>query len=94
MTSQRRLSELEKKGYFEFFASAGKALDKIIVNTSAEDINKLADNIVHMLGTVKNIEQPVPSYSLLRVAREMNSPEMQKGFRIHDHFYEKIFTNQ
>jgi len=76
----KKLNEFEQKGYFEFFASVGKALDKIIVNTSAEEIDNLADNIVHMLNTVREMKQPVPGYSLFRIAREMNSPEMKKVF--------------
>jgi uncharacterized protein YjgD (DUF1641 family) len=76
----KQLNVLEQKGYFEFIAAVGKIIDKIIVNTSAEDINKLANNIVLGLNTIKNMTQPVPSYSILRVMREMNSAEMKKVF--------------
>jgi len=35
---------------------------------------------VHILNTLKNMTQPVPGYSIFRLMREMNSPELQKVF--------------
>jgi len=54
----RKLHELEQKGYFEFFREAGKIIDNIITNYSAEDVRLLADNIVTILDTIKNLTQP------------------------------------
>ena len=76
----KKMNGLEQKGYFDFIAALGKAMDKIVVNTSAEDIDRLTDNIVLGLNTVKNMKQPVPSYSIFRLMREMNSAEMKKVF--------------
>jgi uncharacterized protein YjgD (DUF1641 family) len=54
----KKLHEFETKGYFEFFKELTKVLDNIIVNFSPDDIRQLADNIVLMLQTVKNMTQP------------------------------------
>lgn len=53
-----KLHELDKKGYFEFFKEFGKIFDNIISNFSKEDVQQLADNIVLILQTVKNLTQP------------------------------------
>lgn len=54
----KKLHTMEQKGYFEFAREIGTVMDNIITNFSAEDIRQLADNIVLMLQTVKNITQP------------------------------------
>jgi uncharacterized protein YjgD (DUF1641 family) len=96
----KKLNELDRKGYFEFFAATGKVIDNIITHFSAEDIKQLADNIVLLLNTVKGLTQPemlnsvnnaikvyngmekqnIPGYSVFRLIREMNSPEMKRFF--------------
>jgi uncharacterized protein YjgD (DUF1641 family) len=58
LTSINYLHELEQKGYFEFMRESGKIVDKIITTYSREDINLLADNVVTILDTVKNLTQP------------------------------------
>jgi len=94
-----KLHEFEQKGYFEFFKELTKIMDNIISSYSAEEVRALADNIVTILDTVKNLTQPdmlhainnavgifknldtenIPEYSLWKVFREMNTPEMKKG---------------
>jgi uncharacterized protein YjgD (DUF1641 family) len=76
----KKLNGYEQKGYFEFMASLGKAIDRIIVNTSAAEIDQFADNLVLLMSTAKNMKKPVPEYSIFRMIREMNSPEMKKVF--------------
>jgi uncharacterized protein YjgD (DUF1641 family) len=76
----KKLNDFEQKGYFEFLASLGKAMERIIEHTSAADVDRMADNIVRIIDTIKDIKQPVPEYSLFRIFREMNSPEMKKVF--------------
>lgn len=64
-----------------------------------EDVRLLADNIVIIMDTMKNLTQPdmlnamnnavnifkgldptnVPEYSVWKMIREMNSPEMKRG---------------
>ena len=54
----RKLHALEQKGYFEFFRELSRVIDNIIVRYTADDIRLLADNIVPMLDTLKNLTQP------------------------------------
>lgn len=56
--STKKLNEFEQKGYFEFFREIGNVADNIVTNFTVEDIRALADNIVTILETVKNITQP------------------------------------
>ena len=52
------LTELEKKGYFTFTSSGVRVVDKVITSFTEEDVNRLGDNIVLILNTVKDMTQP------------------------------------
>lgn len=54
----KKLHELEQKGYFSFFVEMLKVVDNIVIHYNAEDVRKLADNIVLMVDTVRNVTQP------------------------------------
>lgn len=95
----KKLNEFDQKGYFEFFAEAGKIFDNIISHYKPEDVRELSENVVTILETVRSATQPemmsalnngfkvysslemdnVPEYSIFRVMREMNKPEMKRG---------------
>jgi len=95
----KTLGELEEKGYFEFFKEFIPIMDNIVKGFTPSDLRELANSIVSILTTVKEMTQPevlatmqnaikafnsmetesVPSYSVWRVMREMNSPEMKKA---------------
>lgn len=96
----KKLHEFEQKGYFEFMKEMGTMMDNIVTHYSVEDVRMLADNVVIILDTVKNLTQPdvlksidtavkvfsnmetenVPEYSIFRVMREINKPEMKKAW--------------
>jgi len=95
-----QLQVFQEKGYFEYAKELGSILDNITENFSPEDVRLLADNIVTILQTVKNLTQPdmlkaidnaaaifkhldpneVEEYSLWRVIKEVNSPEMRRAW--------------
>ena len=52
------LDELDRKGYFGFFAELFKVLDRIVTSFTVEDVRLLGDNIVTILTTVRNLTQP------------------------------------
>ena len=94
-----KLHEFEQKGYFGFFKEISNIMDNIISSYPPEEVRALADNIVTILDTVKNLTQPdmlnainnavsifknldtenIQEYSLWKVFREMNTPEMKRG---------------
>lgn len=95
----KKLNEFEQKGYFEFLRELGKIIDNIVTHFTTEDLKMLADNIVTIMETVKNLTQPemlksvnnavkifasmdidqAPQYSVWKLMREMNQPEMKKA---------------
>ncbi len=95
----KQLGVFEEKGYFKFFKEFGPIMDNIVAGFTPEDLRDLANSIVSILTTIKEMTQPevlgtmqnaikafnsmetesVPSYSVWRVMREMNSPEMKKA---------------
>lgn len=95
----RQLSILEEKGYFRFFKEFIPILDNVVQGFTPKDIRELADSVVSILRTLKEVTQPevlntlnnaikafnsmetesVPSYSVWKLIREMNSPEMKKA---------------
>lgn len=100
----KQLHSLEQKGYFEFAREMGNVMDNVVTNFSVEDIRQLADNIVPLLQTLKNLTRPeilaavnnavqvygsmqtgeMKPYSMWKLMREMNSPEMKSalGFMV------------
>lgn len=109
----KKLHEFEQKGYFEFFREMGNILDNIITHFSPNDVKLLAENIVTILETVKNITQPemmqtlnnavniyssmnideAPQYSVWKLMREMNQPEMKKALGFFVMFMKNLSNN-
>jgi uncharacterized protein YjgD (DUF1641 family) len=52
------LGNLEQKGYFTFARSGARIMDNIVTSFSEDDVNRLGDNIVLILNTVKDMTQP------------------------------------
>jgi uncharacterized protein YjgD (DUF1641 family) len=52
------LAGMEAKGYFAFAQGGMKLLDNVVTSFSEEDVNRLGDNIVLILNTVKDMTQP------------------------------------
>ncbi len=50
--------ELENKGYFAFAQSGARMVDNIVTSFTPADADKLGDNIVLILNTVKDMTQP------------------------------------
>lgn len=52
------MNEFEQKGYFDFMRETTKIFDNIVTHFTVEDVRLLADNIVTIMETVKNLTQP------------------------------------
>ncbi len=52
------LGSLEQKGYFGFAHSGARIFDNIVTSFTEDDVNRLGDNIVLILNTVKDMTQP------------------------------------
>lgn len=52
------LSELERKGYFDFARELFHILDTIVTSFTVDDVKLLRENITTILLTVKNLTQP------------------------------------
>ena len=96
----KKLHEFEQKGYFEFMKEFGAIIDNVVTHYSVNDVRMLADNVVTILDTLKNLTQPdmlksidtavkvfanmetenIPEYSIFKVMREINKPEMKKAW--------------
>lgn len=74
----KKLHELETKGYFEFIKESGRVIDNIVTNFSKEDVNHLADNIVTILLTVKNLTQPEVLKGINNAVKVFNSMDIEK----------------
>ncbi len=109
----KKLHEFEQKGYFEFVKEFGSIIDNIVTYYGVEDMRMLADNVVAILDTVKNLTQPdmlksvdnavkvfanlemenIPEYSIFKVMREMNKPEMKKALGFFITFMKNMSKN-
>jgi uncharacterized protein YjgD (DUF1641 family) len=52
------LDRLEREGYFNFARGGWNIVERIVNEFSEEDVQALADNVVTILTTVKNLTQP------------------------------------
>jgi uncharacterized protein YjgD (DUF1641 family) len=52
------LADLESKGYFAFARGGKRIVDNVVTSFSEEDVDRLGDNIVLILNTVKDMTQP------------------------------------
>jgi uncharacterized protein YjgD (DUF1641 family) len=71
------LTELEQKGYFSFTRSGIRMADKVVTSFTEEDVNRLGDNIVLILNTVKDMTQP-EIMTFLRNTLEVSQREVEK----------------
>jgi uncharacterized protein YjgD (DUF1641 family) len=75
------LQAAEHKGYFAFARGGMKIADNVVTSFSEEDVQKLGDNVVLMLNTVKDMTQPeilglvrtVVAQSEVEVAKPVNT---------------------
>jgi uncharacterized protein YjgD (DUF1641 family) len=58
LDSIKQMHELEQKGYFDFFRELLSIIDRVVTHFTVEDVRLLADNVVTILETVKNLTQP------------------------------------
>jgi uncharacterized protein YjgD (DUF1641 family) len=52
------LQKLEQRGYFKFASGATYVVDQIVTEFDEDDVRALGDNIVTILGAVRNMTQP------------------------------------
>jgi uncharacterized protein YjgD (DUF1641 family) len=52
------LGDLERKGYVAFAQGGMRLADNVVTSFSREDVDRLGDNIVLILNTVKDLTQP------------------------------------
>jgi uncharacterized protein YjgD (DUF1641 family) len=52
------LTDMERKGYFAFARGGRQIVDNVITSFTEEDVNRLGDNVVLILNTVKDLTQP------------------------------------
>jgi uncharacterized protein YjgD (DUF1641 family) len=110
----KKLHEFEEKGYFDFMREFGNIIDNVVAYYDVEDARMLADNVVAILDTVKNLTQPdmlksvdnavrvfstlemddIPSYSIFKVMRELNQPEMKRALGFFVTFMKNLSKNQ
>jgi uncharacterized protein YjgD (DUF1641 family) len=72
------MDELDRKGYFAFARGGGRLVDNVVTSFTEEDVNRLSDNIVLILNTVKDMTQPeIMSFvrnTLLLAEEEVSQP--------------------
>lgn len=75
------LDMLERKGWFDMARELGRAADNVVTHYTPEDARKLADNIVAMLETVKNLTQPEMLLSVnnaMQIYRKLDFAKMEE----------------
>ncbi len=52
------MTEMEQKGYFTLARGGARIVDNVVTSFTADDVDRLGDNIVLILNTVKDMTQP------------------------------------
>jgi uncharacterized protein YjgD (DUF1641 family) len=80
------LDELDRRGYFAWMRGGAAAVDRIITGFDEDDMQALADNVVLIFETVKEMTQPEVMRMLQRSARMMREdvepPKKLSMFRL------------
>ena len=71
------LTEMDEKGYFGFTRSGMRLVDNVVTSFSEDDVNRLGDNIVLILNTVKDMTQP-EILTFVRNTIEVAEQEVEK----------------
>jgi uncharacterized protein YjgD (DUF1641 family) len=58
VTAVEAMDQLERRGYVAFAREGARIVDRVVTEFSEADVRALGDNIVSILGTVKNMTQP------------------------------------
>lgn len=76
-----RAGELEERGYIEFASAGIGVVDRIVTNFTPEEVEALGDNVVQMVGIVKDLTQPemlaVADRLLDAVRRQARAAELE-----------------
>ncbi len=72
------MHELEQKGYIDFGKAVFEIVDNIVTHFTVEDVKLLADNVVTILETVKNLTQPEMLHAM------NNAVNIYKTLETHD----------
>ncbi|MBT3670894.1 MAG: DUF1641 domain-containing protein [Chloroflexi bacterium] len=73
-----QLDEMERKGYFAFASQGMRMLDQIMTEFDEEDAEALADNVVTIVKTMRNMTQPdimALASSSVDALRDIPAPE-------------------
>jgi uncharacterized protein YjgD (DUF1641 family) len=73
-----KLNELEQKGYFELAGEGIQALDRVVEELDAEDVQALGNTMVQSLRTLREPAPETPP-SMLALVKEMNDPQVRIG---------------
>lgn len=75
LTVMKQLDEMDRKGYFVFLQGGLDMVDRVVSSFTEDDVQQLADNVVLILQTVKEMTQPEIMTMLKSTAETAQSTE-------------------
>lgn len=75
LTVMKQLDEMDRKGYFVFLQGGLDMVDRVVSSFTEDDVQQLADNVVLILQTVKEMTQPEIMTMLKNTAETAQSSE-------------------
>ena len=77
LSATERLAEMERRGYFTFARGGLDVIDRVVTSYDQDDIQALADNVVLMLDTIKEMTQPEVLGMLSRTVHAIDDPAVE-----------------
>jgi hypothetical protein len=73
------LQAAEQRGYFALAKGGAEAVDKVARSLTAQDLDRLANDLVVLLDVLKGIGDPVDSISFRSLLRQLRDPGVRRG---------------
>jgi uncharacterized protein YjgD (DUF1641 family) len=73
------LQAAEQRGYFALARGGAQSIDKVASSLSAEDVDRLAENIVVVLEAFKGLSDPVDRTSTRSLMAQLRDPDTRRG---------------
>ena len=77
LNATERLAEMEQRGYFTFAREGLGVIDRVVTSYDEDDLQALADNVVLILDTIKEMTQPEVLGMMSRTVHAMDETDAE-----------------
>jgi hypothetical protein len=76
-----QLETAEQRGYFALAKGGAQAIDKVAASLTPEDVDRLADNLVVLVGAFRDLDEPAEP-STRSLFKQIRDPDVRRGLAV------------